>query len=83
MRNYLEREKVLIDYYIKSINDINEELDELIKNENVRKYIELERCSEVKKYIQLKEEKEFFRASLKGHRNSLSMIEDFNKSRSI
>ena len=82
MYDYLEREKNLIDYYVKNINAINDEMEELIKTENVQKYLELSKCEEVREYKKLKDEKDFFKASLRSHRNGLSNL-DNNKSKSI
>ena len=53
MYDYLEREKNLINYYVKNINAINDELDELLKNDNVKKYLELSKCDEVREFLKV------------------------------
>ena len=65
--------------YVKNINAINDELDELLKNDNVKKYLELSKCDEVREFLKLQDEKDFFRASLTSHRNNLSSLDNNSK----
>ena len=82
MYDYLEKEKNLINYYVKNINAINDEMEDLLKSDNVQKYLELSKSEEVREYKKLQNEKDFLLASLRSHRNGLSNL-DNNKSKSI
>ena len=79
MNDIMMNEQKLIDYYIRNIKAINGELDELIKTDDVKKYLEVIQDEKVKEYKYLQQKKDFVYATYASNKKQcLKLVESIN-----
>ena len=81
MYRVIENEEELIDYYLKRIAAINDEMKDLEKTPNMQEYYRLKKSEEVREYKKLKQEKDFLNANLITIRENIEKKD--NKGRTI